>query len=492
MARFGRTLARDCRHQALHAATVLLLILGGVGPVAADVVYMRSTVGPPWGLSGNETALDTVFGAGQWQDLRYETANAATVFSGSTCFVFMEGGDSNADELEAFLGANQTLIENWVTAGGRLLVNAAPNEGDGMALGFGGVQLVYLDPDSNAVAVNPAHPIFVGPYGPVAANLTGSYFNHASVSGPGISPILRNAGNLNANLAELAYGGGHVVFGGLTLPFFTSHPAWTQPDCTYLHANLLDYAAGPCLTTCGNGTIELGEQCDDGNVANGDCCSATCQYESAGSSCADATVCNGAETCDGAGVCVAGMALNCDDNNACTADSCDPEDGCVNDDALSSGCLTADKSILLIKHPGDDSKDKLVWKWSKGAAVTAPALADPTGGTDYALCVYAGNALVADAVLPGGLGWSALGTKGYKFKGTSPNGLSLALLKGGAAGKSKALAKGKGAALPDPTLPLAYPVTVQLKKDGSPLCLQSTFTATGEKKNDTTQFKNKQ
>src|SRR5450755_2201622 len=31
---------------------------------------------------------------------------------------------------------------------------------------------------------------------------------------------------------------------------------------------------------CGNGTIDPGETCDDGNVASGDGCSATCQTES--------------------------------------------------------------------------------------------------------------------------------------------------------------------------------------------------------------------
>lgn len=122
-------------------------------------------------------------------------------------------------------------------------------------------------------------------------------------------------------------------------------------------------------------------------------------------------------------------------------------------------------------------------------------LADPQNATSYALCVYAGtaNALVARASLPPSASeWSTIGDKGYKFKGTSPNGLSLALLKGGAAGKSKALTKGKGAALPDPALPLAYPVKVQLKKDGGPLCLESTFTAANEKRNDAGQFKAKQ
>jgi cysteine-rich repeat protein len=34
-----------------------------------------------------------------------------------------------------------------------------------------------------------------------------------------------------------------------------------------------------CGTVCGNGIIEAGEECDDGNTLDGDCCSATCQDE---------------------------------------------------------------------------------------------------------------------------------------------------------------------------------------------------------------------
>ena len=40
----------------------------------------------------------------------------------------------------------------------------------------------------------------------------------------------------------------------------------------------------PAGGTCGNGVLDTGEQCDDGNTLNGDCCSASCQIE--------ATACN--------------------------------------------------------------------------------------------------------------------------------------------------------------------------------------------------------
>ena len=51
-------------------------------------------------------------------------------------------------------------------------------------------------------------------------------------------------------------------------------------------------------------------------------------------------------------------------------------------------------------------------------------------------------------------GWRILGTTGYKFKGSSRDGLTNALVRGGDAGKSNASVKGKGLKLPDPTLPL--------------------------------------
>ncbi len=53
-----------------------------------------------------------------------------------------------------------------------------------------------------------------------------------------------------------------------------------------------------------------------------------------------------------------------------------------------------------------------------------------------------------------------------------------ALVKGGGAGKSKALVKGKGANLPDPALgSLAFPVTAQLLNTSSGDCLEASYTA---------------
>jgi cysteine-rich repeat protein len=103
---------------------------------------------------------------------------------------------------------------------------------------------------------------------------------------------------------------------------------------------------------CGDGFVGPGQQCDDGNVNNGDCCSSTCQFEAAGSSCSTTNLCVTGSTCDGSGTCgtpvvcpapgpcrtagtcnsgtgvceypLAAVGASCDDDNACTtSEQCD-------------------------------------------------------------------------------------------------------------------------------------------------------------------------
>jgi len=159
--------------------------------------------------------------------------------------------------------------------------------------------------------------------------------------------------------------------------------------------------------------------------------------------------------------------------------------------APASGCLMGRESRLSVWNRADDAKDQLLWKWSKGEALAAAALADPTGTARYALCLYAGSAqaLVAAAELPAGSGWRELDSGGVLYTGPSGEGMRYAALKPGALGGSSAMAKGKGSGLPDPDLPLATPVTVQLRRDDGALCLQSSFAATDAEANRTDRFK---
>ncbi len=102
-----------------------------------------------------------------------------------------------------------------------------------------------------------------------------------------------------------------------------------------LQGETCDEAEGKCIPPeqCGNGTMEQGEECDDGQ-ANGTTacgCQTNCTYTLANTSCADNTFCNGDETCDGSGTCQPGTPVDCSDGVSCTDDSCDEvNDTCLN------------------------------------------------------------------------------------------------------------------------------------------------------------------
>jgi cysteine-rich repeat protein len=62
--------------------------------------------------------------------------------------------------------------------------------------------------------------------------------------------------------------------------------------------DLVDHLAASALGACGNGQLDAGEACDDGNTVGGDCCTPTCEHVAAGTACAS-------------------------DGNPCTLDECD-------------------------------------------------------------------------------------------------------------------------------------------------------------------------
>lgn len=72
------------------------------------------------------------------------------------------------------------------------------------------------------------------------------------------------------------------------------------------------------LTGCGNGIQTSGEACDDGNTWDGDCCSPTCQREGAGTPCLDdGNVCTD-DVCNAAGECKhQSNTAPCSDSDVC-------------------------------------------------------------------------------------------------------------------------------------------------------------------------------
>jgi cysteine-rich repeat protein len=92
----------------------------------------------------------------------------------------------------------------------------------------------------------------------------------------------------------------HLLAGGLGNVNLTFGPT--------VSTTIRDFATSvACLaiaSTCGDGAVEGGEQCDDGNLVDGDGCSASCETEGI---CGDATV---------------GAGEECDDGNTSSGDGC--------------------------------------------------------------------------------------------------------------------------------------------------------------------------
>ncbi len=183
-------------------------------------------------------------------------------------------------------------------------------------------------------------------------------------------------------------------------------------------------------------------------------------------------------------------------------------------------CRQATKSTLVLKHDTEnDKKKKLTWTWLKGDQTDAAAfgMPDSPNGSNYTLCLYDESEtstdpeFVTEVIHATALAssqcndkpcWKALGkpggSKGFKYKAPdgTPEGLTGLVLKPGAQGKSKVVAKASGGSLAGgPTafsdaLPLGLPVRVQLQASSGE-CWEAAFDSDGVKKNDGKTFKAK-
>lgn len=132
--------------------------------------------------------------------------------------------------------------------------------------------------------------------------------------------------------AELSYVAG--VTGTHRIRISHAQPILAPADGNYVLA--YSAPAGRVITpvTCGNGTVDPDEQCDDGNQVDGDCCSRGCTNEAADSDCPDDGLPCTFDECDGAGTCMhppRPVGALCDDGEGffCTADTCDAGGACT-------------------------------------------------------------------------------------------------------------------------------------------------------------------
>ena len=236
-------------------------------------------------------------------------------------------------------------------------------------------------------------------------------------------------------------------------------------------------------------------QCDAQELCSGGVCPADGGAPN-GTPCDDGSVCTQSDQCNGSGTCVGSDPMSCDDGNPCTQDTCDPNDGCDNDPTPATQCKTAAKSILILKQKGG-ARDKLLFKWIRGAPLSLTELGDPLSDTTYSLCLYTGSTydrLLGITVPPGAPNWRKLGSKGYKYKDLNGlnSGLGRVLLKSSEMpNRSKVLVKGRGVNLPDPTLgDLPLTVTAQLVNNDNGACVEAIFDS-NIRRNTTSLFKAK-
>ena len=122
-------------------------------------------------------------------------------------------------------------------------------------------------------------------------------------------------------------------------------------NCVGVPANCDDGIACT-LDSCDpkTGCVHTGQAklCDDGNPCTLETCNGTagCLLQPAlGQPCDDGNACTSGDTCSvGAGgiVCSGGAKLVCDDKNPCTADLCDPKQGCVTSPQSGAACDDGD------------------------------------------------------------------------------------------------------------------------------------------------------
>jgi len=179
----------------------------------------------PWGSTNDATAMNEVFGVNNW--INYSTyadanTNFNSIFTTNTPFVYLQGSAQYDSTLVNFLstGANNSSILDWVSNGGRILMESAGWSTD---VSLAGVTLVNGSYLSTGGLTQAGIETFTN-YPIVNLNRNGNALAHNYiVADPGIQLITFIEGTKDSDnsivpiVSGFQYGSGYIMFSGLTL-----------------------------------------------------------------------------------------------------------------------------------------------------------------------------------------------------------------------------------------------------------------------------------
>lgn len=170
---------------------------------------------------------------------------------------------------------------------------------------------------------------------------------------------------------------------------------------------------GVARAACGDTIVDFDEQCDDGNVVAGDCCSETCRFEP---SVYEKPCLHGRES---EGFCWSRISGICDGGGVCRP-------------TLPLGGLTPPGARLALRDLGGNTRDLISWRLRSPVRWCGIDPPNPTIGTTTAFCAWSWSPfvglwqgtldhLVYEKVFPVGEGW-VLSRRGWRYEQRGDDG----------------------------------------------------------------------
>jgi cysteine-rich repeat protein len=278
-------------------------LIAGNGDIVLNIpMSVAGTTGIDFGGSGGDVTIEAV--------------NGSVVLNGA---IELSGALPDGDGGDLDVSAGLDLTQNGsVTALGR------------DQTGVGGIVDLFAQRTLTVGPINVSGTCLTCSGGDVDASAWCAVVVPAGVlvqaNGPGGGVLLRSGEDLDVHGRVEAGQINNVMYRNAANPPNLSGALFVPAPNVQLVTALIP-CGGPAVDTCGNGTTQAGETCDDGNKTSCDGCSSTCQIEI----CGDARL-----GCDQAGqieACDDGNTLACD---GCTAD-CMRRDKICGDGTLECG-----------------------------------------------------------------------------------------------------------------------------------------------------------